>query len=59
MFILISIIGLLIYGRYLSANNGWENIISYYKDLISGLKGNNSTYVVAEKAAIKDSFNFI
>lgn len=50
MFILLSIIGLLIYGRYLSINDGWDDIITYYKDLISSLKENKSTYLIAEKA---------
>lgn len=52
MFILISIIGLLIYARYLSVNDGWDDIATYYKDLISSLKGNNSTYLIAEKTFI-------
>lgn len=50
IFILISIVGLLIYGRFLAMHDEErENLFGYYKDLISSLKGNSSTYVIAEK----------
>lgn len=50
IFILISIVGLLIYGRFLATHDvERENLFGYYKDLISSLKGNSSTYVIAEK----------
>jgi len=49
MFILISVIGLLIYARFLSVNDGWNDIITYYEGLISSLKENKSTYLIAEK----------
>lgn len=50
IFILISIIGFLIYGRFLATHDvERENLFGYYKDLIGGLKNNSSTYIMAEK----------
>jgi len=50
IFILISIIGLLIYARFLATHEvEREELFSYYEGLINSLKGNSSTYLVAEK----------
>lgn len=50
IFILISIIGLLIYGRFLATHKiEREELFGYYEGLINSLKGNSSTYLVAEK----------
>jgi hypothetical protein len=50
MFILISVIGLLIYGRFLATHDEErENLFNYYEDFISSFKNKSSTYAVAEK----------
>lgn len=50
IFILISIIGLLIYARFLATHETErEQLFDYYESLINSLKGNSSTYLIAEK----------
>lgn len=50
IFILISIIGLLIYARFLATHDEErEALFGYYQGLINSLKGDSSTYIVSEK----------
>jgi uncharacterized membrane protein len=49
MFILALIIGLLIYARHITVNNGWTGIAEYYKGLIGSFKGDSTTYLMAQK----------
>lgn len=50
IFILISVIGLLIYARFLATHETErEQLFSYYEGLINSLKGNSTTYLVCEK----------
>lgn len=50
IFILISIIGLLIYARFLVTHDAErEQLFGYYQGLISSLKGNTTTHIVSEK----------